>query len=87
MSNVRIVLNKQGVKELLNSPEIQGFLMEKGQQVAAAADGLKQTPSAQFHAVAVKTPGRGIVRVSAANRQGVRDNLENNTLIKAKDSV
>ena len=87
MSNVRIVLNKQGVKELLNSPEIQGFLMETGQQVAAAADGLKQTPLAQFHAVAVKTPGRGIVRVSAANRQGVRDNLENNTLIKAKDSV
>lgn len=83
MSNVKIVLNSAGVKELLNSPEIQSALMEQGQRIQANANGMAQTEGAAFHAVAVQTPGRGIVRVSAANRQGVRDNLENNTLIKA----
>ena len=83
MSNERIVLNRIGVMELLNSAEIQAALMEQGQRIQTNANGMAQTSGAEFHAVAVKTPGRGIVRVSAANRAGVRDNLENNTLIKA----
>lgn len=83
MSNVRIVLNRSGVKELLNSAEIQGYLNELGDAHQGRANAMSLTPGAKYHAVAVKTPGRGIVRVSAANRAGVRDNLENNTLIKA----
>lgn len=83
MSNVRIVLNHAGVKELLNSPEIQSALMEQGQRIQGNANGMAQTKGAEFHAVAVRTPGRGIVRVSAANAAGVRDNLKNNTLLKA----
>lgn len=83
MAKVKIVLNSSGVKELLNSPEIQGMLMEQGQRIQGSANGMAQKAGAEFHAVPVQTPGRGIVRVSAANRQGVRDNLENNTLLKA----
>lgn len=83
MAKVKIVLNSAGVKELLNSPEIQGMLMEQGQRIQGSANGMAQMDGAEFHAVPVQTPGRGIVRVSAANRQGVRDNLENNTLLKA----
>ena len=87
MSNVRIVVNHTGVKELLNSVEIQGELMERGQSIASVANSIKQLPGARYHAVAVKTPGRGIVRASAANAEGVRDNWKNNTLIKAMDSI
>nr|DAL58943.1 MAG TPA_asm: type I neck protein [Caudoviricetes sp.] len=83
MSKTRIVLDSAGVMALLNSAEIQGKLMELGDVMQSRANGMASTPGAEYHAVAVKTPGRGIVRVSAANRAGVRDNLNNNTLIKA----
>lgn len=87
MAKVKIVLNSAGVKELLNSPEIQGMIMEKGQSIASVANAIKQDPKAEYHAVHVATEGRDIVRVSAANRAGVRDNLACNTLLKAKDSI
>lgn len=83
MSKTRIVLNGAGIMALLNSAEVQGALLQLGEGAQARANGMSTTPGAKYHAVAVKTPGRGIVRVSAENREGVRDNLKNNTLIKA----
>lgn len=83
MSKARIVLNGSGILALLNSSEIQGYLNELGDAHQGRANAMSLTPGAKYHAVAVKTPGRGIVRVSAANQAGVRDNLKNNTLLKA----
>ena len=76
MSKVEIELDHDGMNALLHSPEIQAELMRHGKAIQSRA-------GANFKAVAVNMPSRSIVRVSAANADGVRDNLNNNTLLKA----
>lgn len=37
MSNVRVVMNKRGAREVLSSPEVGNFLLEKGENIASRA--------------------------------------------------
>lgn len=73
MSKVKFKLNYQGVGALLHSSEMVSVLQSRAQSVANnAGEGfeVKQMPT------------RAIV-VETASRKATKDNLENNTLLKA----
>ena len=76
MSNYRIELNYAGVGELLKSQEIADAVKEVAEQVAArAGDG---------YATDVYQAGtRVIASVYTETEEAMKDNLENNTMLKA----
>ena len=76
MSNVKIVLNSAGVVALLKSNEVAAMLQTVGNEVVErAGDGYKAT---------VATSGdRKKVFVRPATAKARRDNMDNNTLLKA----
>lgn len=74
--SVEIELNSAGIEELLHSAEIQAALMDVGQQVQGRAGD-------NFDAELVDMPTRSIVRVSAINKQGMKENSDDNVLLKA----
>ena len=76
MSKVEIELNSAGIQELLKSAEIQGYCEELARGVASrAGDGY------EVSSMVGKT--RVNASVYAATNEAYRDNLENNTLLKA----
>lgn len=76
MSNVKIELDHVGMNALLHDPGIQAELLRQGHAIQSRA-------GQNYTVKAVNMPSRSIVRVSAENAEGVRDNLGNNTLLKA----
>lgn len=76
MSKVKIELNNAGIRELLKSPEVMALCVESANQVRSrAGDGFEVESYTGFdraHAV-----------VFADTPEAKRDNLENNTLLKA----
>ena len=76
MSKVEIELNSAGIQELLKSAEIQGYCEELARGVASrAGDGY------EVDTMVGKT--RVNASVYAATKEANKDNLENNTLLKA----
>lgn len=76
MSKVKIELNSAGIQELLKSAEIQGYCEELAHEVAGrAGDGY------EVDSMVGKT--RANASVYAATKEAIKDNLENNTLLKA----
>lgn len=74
MSNLKFVLNRAGVRELMQSQEMQDVLVEFAGQVAEnAGDG---------YSVYVGTT-RANVSVGTATEEAAADNLDHNTLEKA----
>lgn len=76
MAKVRVELNSEGVRELLQSPEIAAICQGQARAIAGrAGDG---------YSVTVYT---GATRVNASvmteTPEAMRDNLKNNTLLKA----
>ena len=76
MNKVRIEMNRAGMNELLHSAEIESAIMNAAKKVQSRA-------GSNFGAVAVKMPTRSIVRVSALNRDGMKENSDNNVLLKS----
>lgn len=76
MSNFKVKLNSRGVRELLKSPEIAKACEEQAEAVAErAGDG---------YVVGQRSyPERTGYAVNAATDKAKRDNLKNNTLLKA----
>lgn len=76
MSKVEIELNSAGIRELLKSAEIQGYCEELARGVASrAGDGY------EVDTMVGKT--RVNASVYAATKEANKDNLKNNTLLKA----
>lgn len=76
MGNVKIKLNREGVKELLKSAEMQEACRECAERVLArAGDGYVIEPR--------NYPERSGYAVKADTRQAYKDNYENNTLLRA----
>ncbi len=73
---VKIELNSAGIKALLHSPGINSALMEAGNNVKSRA-------GVNFGAKLINMPSRSIVRVSAVNREGMKENADDNVLLKA----
>ena len=74
----KFVLDKKGVGELLRSEEIQSVLNEYGQQVQI------NTGSAEDYQTQVSVGKvRANVVIRCMNTASIKDNLKNNTLLKA----
>lgn len=76
MSKVKIELNSSGIRELLHSPGINSALLEAGNNVKGRA-------GSNFGAKLINMPSRSIVRVSAINKDGMKENADDNVLLKA----
>lgn len=78
---IKIELNSEGVREMLRSPEMKDICTELAQGIAQRANG---TGADGGYAVSGHT---GATRVNAsvycATKEALRDNLKNNTLLKA----
>lgn len=78
MSNIVFELNSAGVRELLQSSEMAEVVREFSGQVLANAGG-----SSAGYGMNVQTGNRAVGRVFCNDSKGLRDNSENNTLLKA----
>lgn len=76
MPKTKIVLNSAGVRAMLKSPEMQAMLSERAQAVAQRAGAGYETD-----VFAGKT--RANASVFASDAKSAKDNLKNNTLLKA----
>ena len=85
MSRVKIELNLEGINELMKSPEIQASLEAAGAAVAAQASDIAGG-AAYDHSVHL-ADWVAIENVWPADPAARRDNLDNNTLIKAVGNV
>lgn len=79
--NFKFVLNSNGVKQLLKSNEIVGVMTDM------ATKGVKQVASLKDYEISeYKGINRANVAISAKTKKGVKDNLNNNILLKALGS-
>lgn len=76
MSNVKIVLNKQGMREMLKSQGVHSAIREKAQQIA-------NNCGEGYAASSTVGRERALAAVYAETPEAKRDNLENNTILKA----
>lgn len=76
-------INLPGLNELMKGPAMQSVLQSKGEQVEAAARGM--CPEGEYQTRTVTGRWIATTFVSVENYEAMKDNYENNTLIKAKD--
>ena len=74
--NVKVVLNMQGVRELMKSPEKQDHLQKVGEAVAQSAG---EGYAARTHLADYVA----ITNVYPDTPEAAKDNYENNSLLKA----
>lgn len=72
----RIELNSEGVRELLKSPEIMAVCKSHASRIAASA-------GSGYEVTTYTGKTRVNASVHAATEEAYRDNLKNNTLLKA----
>lgn len=76
MAKLKVVLNRAGVRELMQSPEMQAILKEHADATAAAlGEGYEVTTRVGKN--------RANAEVAAVTYQTRKDQLENNTILKA----
>lgn len=83
MSRVRFDLNLSGLNQLMKSPEMQSILTQKGSEVLARVNGMKQDPDAEYGMSTKTINWIAVTNVRAENGAAVRENLEQNSLLKA----
>lgn len=76
MSKVRIKLNRAGVGQLLKSAEMQSVLSER-------ATAIRQRAGAGYEQDVHVGKTRANAMVKATTHKAMRDNMKNNTLLKA----
>ena len=74
--NVEIELNSAGIREMLLSPEMQALLGELAAGVAGRA-------GPGYASDTYLTGGRAVASAYAETSAAIRDNLENNTLLRS----
>lgn len=74
MSNIKVELNDEGVRELLKSPEMDAIIQAKA---AAITAGLKGYDSDLHH-----YKKRNAVNIFPATKEAAKDNWENHTLTR-----
>lgn len=73
---IDVKLNSAGIREFLRSEPVRDLVQRRGEAVAARAGGNYETQT-------VMVSKKYIAVVRPADAQARRDNLENNTLLKA----
>lgn len=86
MSKVKFELDLPGLNQLMKSPEMQSILTEHGNRVMQAANGGAQVHGSQYSMDTKTINWIAVTTVRADNGAAVRDNYENNTLLKALGS-
>ena len=76
MSRIRIELNSPGIRELLRSSEMQELLGEQAAEIAGRC-------GAGYSSDTYLTGGRAVASAFAESREAIRDNLDNNTLLRS----
>mgnify|MGYP004698871909 FL=1 len=76
MSNYQFELNRDGVKQIMQSAEMKAVLDETAQHIASGAEG-------EYKVDTITGRTRANAEVSCASAQTYYDNLKNNTLLKA----
>ena len=76
MSKVRIELDHEGIKALLQSAEMQAVLQ-------SAAENCSSRVGGNFQSEVNVLPTRAVAKISAADYKTYRDCLKHNTLVKA----
>jgi len=76
MPKTKIVLNSAGVRAMLQSPEMQALLSERAYEIAQRAGNGYETD-----VFVGKT--RANASVFASTEDAMKDNMDNNTLLKA----
>ena len=83
MNKVDFKLNLPGLNALMKSPEIQTVLAEKGSEVMARANSNAHVPDAEYSMETKTINWIAVTTIRAENGAAVRENLENNTLLKS----
>ena len=88
MGNVRVQLNLEGIKELLNDDGVIADLMERGERIADAADAMMPEggyKSVQHHKVIEGRTSRGNreVTVMTTSNEAKAMQAKHNTLTRA----
>jgi len=83
MSKVRFELNLPGLNELMRGSEMQGILSEYGQDIMNRANGAATTKGATYSAETKPLNWIAVTNVRADNGAAIKDNLDNNTLLKS----
>lgn len=73
---LKVQLISSGVRQMLQSPEVEGYVQEACQAVAQRA-GTGYSSNVQ------KGKKRAVGRVYAYTKEAIKDNSKNNTLLKA----
>lgn len=76
MSKVKIELNSAGIREFLLSQEMQALLEERAAEIAGRC-------GAGYAHDTYLTGGRAVASAYTESSAAVRDNLENNTLLRS----
>ena len=74
MSLVKFEIDDAGLQELLHSAELKAVLEEEGR---------KRNPGKGYETVTVNAGQRNITKIQTATPEAYKDNLKNNTLLKA----
>ena len=78
MSKIKFELNRDGVRNLMQSPEAQALMLEKAEQIR------DRCPDVGYEADVRVGKTRAVAMVKAATFEAKQDNLDNNTLLKAR---
>lgn len=76
MAKVRIELNSSGIQNLLKGSEVEALVKSKADEIATRAGRGYSSDSRQM-------PGRVIASAYTADEEAMRDNMENNTLLRS----
>lgn len=79
MANVQVKINSAGAREVMNSPEVQSFLLGLANNVASHAGTMG---SGEYVADVQPGVNRAHARAKTANDQAVRSNKKHNSLVK-----
>ena len=83
MSRVDFELNLPGLNELMRGPEMQTILSDYGNAIMGRANSAATTKDATFSAETKALNWIAVTNVRADNGAAIKDNLNNNTLLKA----
>jgi hypothetical protein len=75
LSKVEIVLNSAGIREMLQSAEMQALLGEKAAEIAGRC-------GEGYASDTYMTPGRVVSSVYTESKEAIKDNLDNNTILR-----
>lgn len=85
ISEVRVELNDSGIVEMLNSPQVQSFLLQAANRMADHAEAM--APGAKFEASVQPGKKRARASVITANRKAKEAEAQDRTLTRSIDAA